>query len=151
LFGTTSDPSPPPLMFWWQIPQQAYSNTISDALPSTILLHTYWQIMAPEFCSFAFWSNISFLVPQHLGPSNSWCKDQYHLHRTFVQQHSQTQTEEITNSCFWKPTCYWMRHSLFYSFYYSRTRQLPMSRHMMQSQCVSCHQLLLCFFMGVHI
>jgi hypothetical protein len=31
LFGTTSDPSPPPLMFRWQIAQQAYKNTISDA------------------------------------------------------------------------------------------------------------------------
>jgi hypothetical protein len=39
LFGTTSDPSPPPLMFQVQIPQQAYNNTISNTLPSTILLH----------------------------------------------------------------------------------------------------------------
>jgi hypothetical protein len=39
LFGTTSDPSPPPLTFWWQIPQQAYNNTISDTSPSTILLN----------------------------------------------------------------------------------------------------------------
>jgi hypothetical protein len=39
LFGTASDPSPPPLMFWWQIPQQAYNKTISDTLPYAILLH----------------------------------------------------------------------------------------------------------------
>jgi hypothetical protein len=39
LFGTTSDPSPPPLIFRQQIPQQAYNNTISNAWPSAILLH----------------------------------------------------------------------------------------------------------------
>jgi hypothetical protein len=53
----------------------------------------------------------------------------------YSKQHSgsQTQTEEITDLRSWIPTCYWTRHSLFYSFYYSRTRWSLTSRHTTQS------------------
>jgi hypothetical protein len=134
LFGTTSDPSPPPLMFWWQIPQQAYNNTISDASPSaSILLHTdksWHQNCAhlPFGATYHSWFPSTWACL-----SNPWCKHQYHFCRTFIQQHSQTQTEEITDLLLWIPTCYWMRYLLFYSFYYSRTRWSLMSRHMTQS------------------
>jgi hypothetical protein len=92
--------------------------------------------MAPEFCSFAFWSNIPFLVPstwahQILGANINMVFTE-HL---YSNTHSQTQTEE-TDSCLWIPTCYWMRHSLFYSFYYSRTRWSLMSRHTTGSWCL---------------
>jgi hypothetical protein len=62
--------------------------------------------------------------------------------------------KSLTDSCLWIPTCYWTRHSLFYSFYYSRTRRSLRSRHMTQSRwlaCVSGRQLLPCFFIGLHI
>jgi hypothetical protein len=99
------------------------NNTISDTLPSAILLHTDKSWHQNSGCSFAFWSNIPFLVPQYLGPSNPWCKHQCHLCTTIVQQHSQTQTEDIMTR-FAQPHVYTYIHVLSLCHLYSFTSYL---------------------------
>jgi hypothetical protein len=88
LFGTTPDPAPAPapapLTFQHWIPQQAYNNTISASLPSAILLHADKSCLASELRTFTIWSNISYLVSQHLGTTNFWFKHQHCLFETFI-------------------------------------------------------------------
>jgi hypothetical protein len=80
-------------MFQLQIPQQAYNNTISNTLPSTILLHadkSWHQNLLISLLEqhTILGSPVPRLVKSLVQTSIPF------LHKTFVQQHSQTKLKK---------------------------------------------------------